>query len=147
VTPLEFSLSCEVQNKKDGFAWKLVVVYGPPYEERKAKFIKELHLVLAGWQGPILVGGDFNLNIFCSDKSNGKINQKFADCFNDWINKWGMDEINPCNRKFTWSNNQLNHVMAKLDRFFAFTSWICKFPLSKVSCLLKDISDHTPTPC
>jgi hypothetical protein len=28
-------------------------------------------------------GGDFNLRIFPSDKSNGRINQKFADGFND----------------------------------------------------------------
>jgi hypothetical protein len=33
------------------------------------------------------VGGDFNLNRFSSDKSNGRINQRFVDCFNDWVNK------------------------------------------------------------
>jgi hypothetical protein len=34
--------------------------------------------------------------------------------------------------------------MAKLDRIFASTSWISTFPLAKVSCLPKEISDHTP---
>jgi hypothetical protein len=33
--------------------------------------------------------------------------------------------------------------MAKLDRIFASTSWISTFPLAKVSCLPKEISDHT----
>jgi hypothetical protein len=26
-------------------------------------------------------------------------------------------ELNPSNRKFTWSNNQVNPVLTKLDRF------------------------------
>jgi hypothetical protein len=57
ITSLEFSLSCVVQNKKDGFVWKLVVVYGAPYEDKKPDFIDELHLILSAWQGPIMVGG------------------------------------------------------------------------------------------
>jgi hypothetical protein len=51
--------------------------------------------------GPVVVGGDFNLSRFASDKSNCRIVQKFAD----WINKWGLIELNPSNRKYTWSNN------------------------------------------
>jgi hypothetical protein len=45
VSSLEFSLSCVVQNKIDGFVWKLVVVYGAPYDDKKADFIDELHLI------------------------------------------------------------------------------------------------------
>jgi hypothetical protein len=76
-------------------------VYGSPYEEKKPEFIDELHVVLAGWQGPVVVGGDFNLCRFASDKSNGRIHQKLADCFNDWVNKWGLIELDPVNRRFT----------------------------------------------
>jgi hypothetical protein len=43
---------------------------------KKIAFIDELHTVLAGWQGPCLLGGDFNLSRFPSDKSNGRINKK-----------------------------------------------------------------------
>jgi hypothetical protein len=32
-------------------------------------------------------GGDFNLYRFAIDKSNGRVNLKLADCFNDWVNK------------------------------------------------------------
>jgi hypothetical protein len=35
VSSLEFSLSCVVQNKIDGFVWKLVVVYGAPYDDKR----------------------------------------------------------------------------------------------------------------
>jgi hypothetical protein len=91
-----------------------------------------------------LVGGDFNLSRFTSDKINGKINLRYADCFNDWVNKWGLIEISPLNRKFTWANNQKNLMMAKLDRIFISTEWEKSFPLVRVLCLPKSISDHTP---
>jgi hypothetical protein len=144
VASLDFSLSCVVQNRKDRLIWKLVVVYDSPYEVKKVAFIDELHLILEGWQGPIMLGGDFNLCRFSTDKNNGNINQKFSDYFNDWVNKWGLVELDPCNRKFTWSNNQCTLVMAKLDRVFVSTGWGSRFPLAKVTCLPKDISDHTP---
>jgi hypothetical protein len=81
---------------------------------------------------------------FSSDKSNGRINQKFADCFNDWVNKWGLIELNPRNRKFTWSNNQVNNISAKFDRIFVSTDWEGAFPLARVSTLPKNTSDHNP---
>lgn len=59
-----------IQDKKKGFNWKLVVVYGSPYEECNEDFLKELHSVMQAWKGPILVGGDFNLIIkFAYDKT------------------------------------------------------------------------------
>jgi hypothetical protein len=39
--------------------------------------------MVACWQGPLVVGGDFNLSRFPSDKSNGRIDQRYADGFND----------------------------------------------------------------
>jgi hypothetical protein len=52
-----FSLSCMIQNKSDQFSWRIVVVYGLPYDEGKPTFIDELHEVLSQRQGPTLIGG------------------------------------------------------------------------------------------
>jgi hypothetical protein len=120
------------------------VVYGSSCEEGKADFIDELHVILASWPGPILISGDFNLSRFTSNKNNGRISQKWVDCFNDWVNEWGLIELNPTNRKFTWENNQKNLVLAKLDRTFISTEWDQAFPLVKIVGLAKGISDHTP---
>jgi hypothetical protein len=49
-----------VKNITYDFVWRLVVVYGTPYEEFKVDFINELHEVMGGWQGPTILGGDFN---------------------------------------------------------------------------------------
>jgi hypothetical protein len=78
------------------------------------------------------------------DKSNGRINQKFADCFNDWVNRWGLIELNPSNWKYSWSNNQACPILAKLDRIFVSTNWAGAFPLARINALPKEISDHTP---
>jgi hypothetical protein len=60
------------------------------------------------------------------------------------VNRWGLLEINPSNRRFTWSNNQRNRVQAKLDREFVSTDWEVAFPLARVVALEEGISDHAP---
>lgn len=70
---LRFSLSVMLTDKKSNLTWKLVVVYGSPYEESKADFIDKLHTVMSSWSGPTMIGGDFNLSRFASDKNNGRI--------------------------------------------------------------------------
>jgi hypothetical protein len=39
----------------------MISVYGFPYDETKNEFIEELHVVMNEWQGPTLIGGDFNV--------------------------------------------------------------------------------------
>jgi hypothetical protein len=80
-----FSVFCVIHDIHQNFSWKLIVVYGHAYEDKKVGLIDELHSIMAAWQGPILLGGDFNLCSEASDKSNGRINQKY--CFNDLINR------------------------------------------------------------
>lgn len=120
---LTYSLSVMLLDNKPGFNWKQVVLYASPYEEGKQSFVEELHSVMSNWNGPILIGGDFNLVRFATEKSNGIINHRWADAFNDWISKWALLELNPSNKLFTWTNNQENLVMAKLDRIFVTMDW------------------------
>jgi hypothetical protein len=60
------------------------------------------------------------------------------------VNKWGLIEINPVNRKFTWANNQEKLILAKLGRIFISTAWEAAFPLVRVRGLDKSTSDHIP---
>jgi hypothetical protein len=55
-------------------SWRFILVYGSTYEEHKLEFIIELHNVYAKWNGPTLVGGDFNLIRESGEKNNGNIN-------------------------------------------------------------------------
>lgn len=70
------SLSLLWFSKKTSFSWKLVTIYGSPYEKGKQDFFGELHQVMQSWQGLIMLGGDFNLVRFAVDKNNGIINHR-----------------------------------------------------------------------
>jgi hypothetical protein len=113
VEVLNFSISVKLTCKKTGFSWKFIVVYGPAYDEQKASFLVGLEDVMSSWKGPLLIGSDFNLVRFVSDKSNVLINHRWADCFNEWVDKWALVELNASNKRFTWTNNQDNLIYAK----------------------------------
>ena len=36
---------------------------------------------MESWQGPVILGGGFNLIRFASDKNNARINYRWADAF------------------------------------------------------------------
>jgi hypothetical protein len=120
------------------------VVYSSPYEEGKLEFLQELENILANWDGPTVLGGDFNLITSAKEKSNGNIDQKWADLFQDWINKFGLIELKNSSRSFTWSNNQDQPIFAALDKVFYNTMFEQKYPLSFVSVKARAVSDHVP---
>jgi hypothetical protein len=41
-----------VKNRMDKVVWRLITVYGSPYEGSKLIFLEELEEILANWQGP-----------------------------------------------------------------------------------------------
>jgi hypothetical protein len=134
-----------VRNQIDNLSWRLIVVYGSPYEDEKLGFIKELHMVMPTWVGPTLLGGGgVNLVRNQKGKSNGNINFSHASAFNGWINGWGLIEIKDASRSFTWSNNQECPIMATLDRVLASIEWNEKYPLASVNVLPRATSDHNP---
>lgn len=46
VEVLKFSVSVMLTSKSNGYVWKLIVVYGPAYEELKQEFLDELEVVM-----------------------------------------------------------------------------------------------------
>ncbi|KAJ1255929.1 hypothetical protein BS78_K135000 [Paspalum vaginatum] len=141
---LWYSVSVFLTEKKTGFSWKLVEVYGSPYEKGKQEFLDELDLVLSKWNGPLLVGGDYNLVRFNHEKSNNRINHVWSDGFNDLIDRWSLIYLEASNGCFTWTNNQENLIKARLDRILVSPSWDAVFPLAKVRLLDRLPSDHNP---
>jgi exonuclease III len=141
---LDFSISIMIKDFKTNFYWKLVVVYGSPYEDGKLDFLNELHATMQKWQGPTMVAGDFNLVRVAKDKSNSVINYRWADDFNEWIHKWPLVELHAGNIDFTWSNRQDRPILAKIDRIFVTTDWDQTFPLARVKGLYRFPSDHNP---
>jgi exonuclease III len=140
----DYCVSVIVKNQLDSMVWRLIVTYGSPYEEKKIEYITELHSVMSNWDGPTLIGGDFNLVRSQNEKSNGVINYGHAELFNEWVNRWGLIENKDSCRYFTWSNNHACPIMTVLDRIFVSTEWDIKYPMASVTLLSRCVSDHSP---
>ena len=139
-----FSISTIVKNTTDHVIWKLITVYGSAYDHGKQEFINELHTVLAGWAGPMIIGGDFNQTREAADKNNGNINFHWSYSFNDWINHWGLIEFKNPSRTYTWTNNQEQPIMAVLDRILVSTNFEAHYPMANVKSTSRLGSDHVP---
>jgi hypothetical protein len=92
----------------------------------------------------MIIGGDFTLVRYQKDKSNGNVDLKWCDKFNEWIDKYGLLEIKLAGRNFTWSNNQEHAVRSCIDRIFCCTDFDAHFPLGVTKALARNPSDHAP---
>jgi hypothetical protein len=140
----EFFISCDIVNWRDKFKSRLCVVYQAAYEEKKQGFVDELYDFCRKTNIPIIIGGDFNLVRYQKDKSNGCVDFKWCDRFNDWINSHGSIEIKLAGRSLTWSNNQENASRSYIDRIFCSTEFQAEFPLGVAKTLTRNPSDHVP---
>lgn len=117
---LKFSVSIVMCNRSTDVISRITTVYGSAYEEGKHEFISELHHLFLNWIGPAIVGGDFNLVRSQCDKNNGRVDFKWVDKFNSWVDFWSLVEINMTGRMYTWANNQADLIMSRIDRFFLY---------------------------
>jgi hypothetical protein len=63
--------------------------------------------------------------------------------FNEFINHYKLREI-ARGPQYTWTNNQVNPVLVKLDKFLVSTEWEERFPLCFSKGLTRVGSDHCP---
>jgi hypothetical protein len=64
---------------------------------------------------PMILGGDFNILRYSSEKKTKFINNKYIQVFNLIINSYELREVVMQGGKFTWSN-RVNPTLEKLDR-------------------------------
>jgi hypothetical protein len=121
-----------------------VIVYGAAQSCDKEEFLVELGNVCSNQTLPLLVGGDFNLLRFSSEKNKPMSLSKWSDIFNSIINTCALREIHMSSGQYTWSNNHADPTLEKLDRFLMSNSLEDLFPLVIVHKLVRVISDHSP---
>lgn len=100
-----FSIAATVLYKKLNKKLKLVTVYGPAHDDKKDLFLTELSQVCTSHNYPMMVGGDFNILRFSSEKNKNFRVNKFSDMFNLIINSHELRDIHINGGTFTWSNN------------------------------------------
>lgn len=112
----EFMLQLNLWNKKLRTKWNLVTVYGAAQVENKDAFLAELANFCSRNKEPYIIGGDFNIIRFQHEKNKPRGVNKYSDTFNSIISAFELREIFMTGGKFTWSNNQADPTLEKLDR-------------------------------
>ena len=124
--------------------WDLTGVYGPQQENEKMDFLNELRNIhnLVGPEWIIL--GDFNMIRRAREKNKGLINRRIMSLFNKTIDDLQLLELDLNGRAFTWSNEQNEPTMTRIDRFLATTEWHQLFPPADLQAIGTMTSDHCP---
>jgi hypothetical protein len=121
-----------------------VTVYGPAHDDKREQFLSELSNICAKDDVPTLLGGDFNILRYSSEKNKLFNGNRYCDLFNWIINSYELREIDMSGGKYTWSNNQVDPTLEKLDRILVNNKWDARFPLSTVRKIPRFVSDHNP---
>lgn len=119
-------------------------MYGPQGDNDKILFLQELREVRAACLGPWMLAGDINMIYKSSDKNNSNLNRAMMGYFWKVINDLALKEIQLHGRKYTWSNQQDNPVLVKLDRVFCSVDWDSYFPGVLLHSAASQESDHCP---
>jgi exonuclease III len=91
-----------------------------------------------------VIGGDFNIMRFSSEKNKTFHPNRFSKKFSALIHLNELREIYIAGGQFTWSNNQENPTLEKLDRILMPGDWEAIFPTVHVYKCPREFSDHNP---
>jgi hypothetical protein len=115
ITEHDFAVAAVVLDKKLNKEVRLVIVYGPAHDDNKEQFLIELSNICAQSDLPLLLGGDFNIIRYSGEKNRKFHANRFTDMFNWIINSYGLREVFMSGGNFTWSNNQTDPTLEKLE--------------------------------
>jgi hypothetical protein len=96
-----FYIKVALQDLKIQKKWNLVFVYGAAQEEDKEAFLVELGEICTDQRLPMLIGGDFNILRFPSEKNKEMRRSKWSSLFNAIINTYELREIEMSGGHFT----------------------------------------------
>ena len=98
----------------------------------KLIFLAELAAFCGGSQEPTLLGGDFYLIRFSSEKNRLTPLSKHSQTFNSLIACYDLLDLKMIGGKYTWSNNQNPPTLERPDRILVSKNWEDLFPMATV---------------
>jgi exonuclease III len=144
ITQGSFFLSATMSIVGSDITFKLTTVYGPTRANLKDAFFAEIVAEKPPPGTRWVVTGDFNQVFRARDKNRNNSNRSRIVRFRNALNTCGLKEIHLQNRKYTWSNEQQDPTMSKLDGFFCNEDWDLTFSKHILNALSSSLSDHCP---
>uniref|UniRef100_A0A2N9GXK7 Reverse transcriptase domain-containing protein n=1 Tax=Fagus sylvatica TaxID=28930 RepID=A0A2N9GXK7_FAGSY len=129
---------------EDQTDWAFSGVYGPNINRERDIMWEELAGVASWWGVPWVVGGDFNVVRFPSERLGMTHFTPAMYGFSDFISSCGLRDTHLEGGLFTWSNNRENAAMSRIDRFLFSEEWDGLFPKIQQKRLPRILSDHFP---
>jgi hypothetical protein len=123
--------------------WCILNLYGSAHEDKK-EFLWELAFFCAKCKDPCVVGRDFNILRFSFEKNKAFVPNRFSDMFNSVINAYDLRQIYMFGGFFTWSNNQANPTLERLDSILVSKEWEGMYPTVLVFKKPMEFSNHNP---
>jgi hypothetical protein len=119
--------------------WNILNIYGAPQDVRSS-WLSWLPFVPK--TRTIHCRGNFNVHRFSSEKNKNFHPNRFSDTFNAIIHVNELRELEVSGGTFTWSNNQADPTMEKLDRILMNRRWELLFPTAHAYKEVRGMSDH-----
>ncbi|XP_022883784.1 uncharacterized protein LOC111400614 [Olea europaea var. sylvestris] len=132
------------RNIGDGFQWMFIGVYGPNTNESRRGLWDELAGMMAWWNLPTCIRGDFNVVRFPIERSSGGRLTGAMEEFSDFIRENMLVDLPMIGGDFTWSSNQDQPVLSRIDRFLICGEWETKYSDVIQRRLGRVYSDHFP---
>jgi exonuclease III len=139
-----FSITVRIKSRSEDQEWDLTGVYGPQNENEKLAFLSELRNIQSLMRPEWAILGDFNMIRRKNEKNKGPINSRLMRLFNNSIDSLQLMELDLHGRLFTWSNEQNDPTMSRIDRFLATTEWHDLYPTADLQAFCTLTSDHCP---
>ncbi|XP_066392289.1 uncharacterized protein [Miscanthus floridulus] len=111
------AITATITMRADGIKWQITVVYGPQGDDVKLQFLQELRSIPPPDHSRWLIAAFDHLR---------------------------LKEIKLNGRRFTWSNEQDNPTLTRIDRLLCTPEWELIFPASFLHSLSSLMSDYTP---
>lgn len=128
----EYMIQLNLWDKINKVKWNLLIVYGAAHDDLKLQFLSELSSFCSKSTEPLVFGSDFNIIRYSFERNKVGGGQRFSGLFNAFINFHELKEIVMTGGLFTWSNNQEDPLLEKLDRIIVSKDWEDFFPHAMV---------------
>ena len=136
-----YTASCKFRSVSSGFEWAFTGVYGPHDLPARRILWDEMSGVVSWWDVPWIVGGDFNIVRYPSERVGAEHITNPMQDFTDFIFSNGLMDIPMAGGQYTWSNN---NSRSRLDRFLFSPNIEEHFTMVSQRCLPRLCSDHFP---
>lgn len=137
-----YSFTCSFKSTVNDFSWHMTGVYAPTCNRERQEVWWELGAVRGLFSGPWVLGGDFNIVRYASEKRNCLRTSGCMNNFADFIEE--MELIDPplVGGSNTWIGGDSMEAASRIDRIMYSNEWGDYFSNVKQELLPRVCSDH-----